>query len=47
MVKELTSRVPYVGLLLPAVLVVALVADLLLVPALARLGWLRFRRASG
>lgn len=30
------------GMLLPAVLVVALVADLLLVPALARLGWLRF-----
>ena len=31
-----------IGTLLPAVLVVALVADLLLVPALARLGWLRF-----
>ena len=31
------------GLLLPAVLVVALVADLLLVPALAQVGWLRFR----
>ena len=31
------------GTLLPAALIVAMVADLLLVPALAQVGWLRFR----
>jgi predicted RND superfamily exporter protein len=34
-----------VGLLLPTALVLALVADLLLVPALVRLGWMRFEPA--
>ena len=34
------------GSLLPAALVVAMVADLLLVPALAQVGWLRFRPAK-
>ncbi len=34
------------GSLLPAALVVALVADLLLVPAMAQLGWLRFKEPS-
>ena len=34
------------GSLLPAALVVAMVADLLLVPALAQVGWLRFRTSE-
>ena len=32
------------GTLLPAILVVALIADLLLVPSLAAVGWLRFSK---
>lgn len=36
-----------VGLLLPTALVLALVADLLLVPALIQLGWMRFEPAPG
>ena len=32
------------GTLLPGVLIIALLADLLLVPALAQVGWLRFRK---
>ena len=38
----------FVGILLPTVLVLALVADLLLVPALVQVGWMRFTpRAAG
>ena len=40
----LTTRM--FGTLLPAVLVVALVADLLLLPALIQVGWIRFKQAA-
>ena len=34
------------GTLLPACLVLALLADLLLVPAMAAVGWIRFQKAA-
>ena len=42
---EVTDLLPVVGFL-AAVLVLALVADLLLVPALVRVGWMDFERSG-